>query len=78
MSNDLIVQGPSRTIIEWCQHRKISRAKFYQLDRLGLAPKTHNVGVKRIISPLADAEWLRQREAEAKAARIREREGAAA
>ena len=38
---------------------------FYKLDEQGLAPKTHNVGVKRLISPEADAEWLRAREAEA-------------
>ena len=36
---------------------------FYKLDDQGLAPKTHRVGVKRLISPQADAEWLQQREA---------------
>ena len=36
---------------------------FYNLDKEGLAPKTHRVGVKRLISPQADAEWLQQREA---------------
>ena len=69
MSDDVLMLGPSRTIIEWCQHRKISRAKFYQLDKLGLAPKTHNIGAKRIISPIVDAEWIRQREAESGAAK---------
>ena len=39
---------------------------FYKLDAEGLAPRTHNVGVKRLISPQADAEWLQQREAAAK------------
>jgi hypothetical protein len=38
---------------------------FYVLDRKGLAPKTHSVGVKRLISPQADAAWLAAREAEA-------------
>jgi hypothetical protein len=39
---------------------------FYKLHAEGLAPRTHNVGVKRLISPQADAEWLQQREAAAK------------
>jgi hypothetical protein len=38
---------------------------FYKLDAEGLTPRTHNVGVKRLISPQADADWLRQREAAA-------------
>lgn len=38
---------------------------FYKLDDQGLAPKTHRVDVKRLISPQADAEWLQQREAAA-------------
>jgi hypothetical protein len=38
---------------------------FYKLDDQGLAPKTHNVGVKRLISPQADADWLQQRESAA-------------
>jgi hypothetical protein len=66
MSDDnlLIATAPSRSIADWCKHRGISRAKFYQLDKLGLAPKTYNIGKKRIISPVQDVEWLRQREAE--------------
>ena len=55
----------SLTIAEWCALRKVSRSMFYNLDNEGLAPKTHNVGVKRLISPHADAEWLQQREAAA-------------
>ena len=55
----------SRTIAEWCAHRRVSRSMLYNLDKAGLAPKTHNVGVKRLISPQADAEWLQQREAAA-------------
>ena len=55
----------SYTLNEWCQARRNSRAMFYKLDEQGLAPKTHNVGVKRLISPEADAEWPRAREAEA-------------
>jgi hypothetical protein len=55
----------SFTISEWCAARRISRAMFYRLEVQGLAPRTHFAGAKRLISPQADAEWLRQREAEA-------------
>jgi predicted DNA-binding transcriptional regulator AlpA len=55
---------PSFTINEWCALRKVSRGMFYKLADRGQAPRTHNVGVKRLISPDADAEWLRRREAE--------------
>jgi hypothetical protein len=58
-------QRASFTIKEWCEYRRISPAMFYKLDTQGLAPKTHNVGVKRLISGEADAAWIRAREAEA-------------
>jgi hypothetical protein len=61
---ELIAMQPSFTIAEWCVHRKVSRSMFYKLDAQGLTPKTHSVGVRRLISPEADAEWLRQREEE--------------
>ena len=56
------MSGPSLTIKGWCELRKVSRSMFYVLDGQGRAPKTHNVGTKRLISPMADAEWLRERE----------------
>jgi hypothetical protein len=56
---------PSFTILEWCAHRKVSRSMFYKLKSQGKAPKTHGAGAKQLISPHADAEWIRQREAEA-------------
>jgi hypothetical protein len=57
-------QRGSFTIREWCEHRRISSAMFYKLDQQGLAPHSHYVGAKRLISERADAEWLRAREAE--------------
>ncbi len=54
----------SFTIREWYEHRRISPAMFYKMDALGLAPKSHYVGVKRLISGEADDAWLRAREAE--------------
>jgi predicted DNA-binding transcriptional regulator AlpA len=55
----------SFTVVEWCQARKDSRSMFYKLVAQGKAPRTHSVGSKRLISPEADTEWLRAREAEA-------------
>ena len=54
----------SFTIADWCAHRKLCRAMFYKLEAQGKAPKTHNVGRKRLISPAADAAWLAEREGE--------------
>ena len=54
----------SFTIGEWCDHRRLSRAMFYKLDEQGLAPRTHYVGVKRLISDEADIAWVHAREAE--------------
>jgi hypothetical protein len=62
---------PSFTIDTWCATRRISRAMFYKLKSIGKAPKTHYAGNKPLISPEADEEWLRAREAEAQ-----QREGA--
>jgi hypothetical protein len=63
-----MADNSSFTIREWCAHRKVSRSKFYELDDEGKAPRTHSVGAKRLISPKADRDWLRDREREAEAA----------
>jgi hypothetical protein len=54
----------SYTLDEWCERRRISRAMFYKLDEQGLAPQTHYVGAKRLISGEADRAWITAREAE--------------
>lgn len=58
----------SFSIREWCEYRRISPAMFYKLDQMGLAPRSYYVGKKRCISDQADANWLRDREAEQNAA----------
>ena len=58
-------RGFSYTLAEWCEHRRISTAMFYKLDKAGLAPRSHFAGAKRLISGEADAEWLAAREAAA-------------
>ena len=57
----------SYTIGEWCEARRVSRGMFYKLRDQGLAPLTHNVGSKVLISDEADAAWLRAREAKTEA-----------
>jgi hypothetical protein len=58
-------EGRSFEVKEWCALRRVSPAMFYKLRRQGKAPRTHYVGNKPLISAAADAEWLRQREADA-------------
>lgn len=52
----------SFTITEWCTFRRVSPAMFYKLDAQGLAPRSHYVGAKRLISDAADLEWIAARE----------------
>ena len=56
---------PSFTIDTWCTTRGVARSMFYKLKKLGKAPRVHYAGNKPLISPEADEEWLRAREAEA-------------
>jgi hypothetical protein len=58
----------SFTIQEWCEYRRVSPSMFYKLDERGLAPESHYVGAKRLISDRADEAWVRAREAEHTAA----------
>jgi len=58
---------PSFTINTWTKHRQLSRATFYNLESEGKAPRTYSVGNRRYISPQADEDWVRAREAEASA-----------
>ena len=64
MTDQIIRRNASMTILQWCAHRKISRAMFYKLTLNGQGPKTFMVGSKRFVSEEADAAWLAQREAE--------------
>jgi len=51
------------TIKEWCAKRRVSRGLFYEMLKLGIAPKTMKLRKRRTISEEADAEWQAQREA---------------
>jgi hypothetical protein len=50
------------TVDEWCRRRRVSKPHFYELMRLGLAPRTKKLKKRRTISPKADAEWEAERE----------------
>lgn len=60
------------SVPEWCRKRRISIPHFYELMRLGLAPKTMKLKKCRRISPAADAEWQAERERETAAAEAME------
>ena len=56
----------SFTIEEWCRHRRISRAKLYQLWQAGKGPRRLRVGTRVTITREADDDWRREREAESR------------
>lgn len=45
------------SIKEFCYHHDISRSKFYDLLKNGLAPKMMQIGRRRLISAEAAKEW---------------------
>jgi hypothetical protein len=62
----------SFSVSEWCQHRRVSKWRLYDMWKSGDGPRFHLVGTRRLISSEADLEWLRAQEeltqsAEAKA-----------
>jgi hypothetical protein len=67
----------SQTIPKFCSSEHISRAFYYELKKLGKAPREmrHADGCVRI-SPEARRDWRRDREAETAALRPREAETA--
>ena len=54
-----------KTIDEWCKDYNVSRGTFYNLKRLGKAPRLLRLNGGYRITPEADAEWRRDREADA-------------
>jgi predicted DNA-binding transcriptional regulator AlpA len=61
-------QAPSgsSSIKEFCRRHRIALSTFYELDKIGKAPRTIRLGSKiRRITYQAEANWLAEREAEA-------------
>lgn len=54
-----------KTIAEWCRGYNVSRSTFYNLKRLNKAPRLLMLNGGFRITPEADAEWRRDREADA-------------
>ena len=53
------------TVIEFCKAHRISKAKYYELKLLGLAPIEMQVGRRRLVSFESAERWRREREAAA-------------
>lgn len=52
------------SIGEFCEAYGISRGTFYNLEKIGKAPRTMQIGSRRIIAVDSLANWNRQREGE--------------
>jgi hypothetical protein len=50
------------TVLEFCDAHRISRSRYYELKKQGLAPVEMIVGRKRLISFEAADLWRRERE----------------
>jgi hypothetical protein len=50
------------SIQEFCDLHDISRAHYYQLRKLGLAPREMDVHGRKLISTEAASDWRRERE----------------
>jgi hypothetical protein len=63
--------GDAHTILSFCESNGISEALYYKLKREGKGPREARVAPKRIIiTPEAEADWRREREADAATAAI--------
>ncbi len=56
------------SIPEWCDANRISRGTFYNLQKQGIGPRIMRVGKRVLITPEANEEWRRAREADGVAA----------
>ena len=54
----------AQTVDEFCQAHRICRATFYNLQKLGRAPRVMKVGARTLISKEAAADWRRRMEEE--------------
>jgi hypothetical protein len=59
---------PRDTSIDaFCKRKGISRGTYLNMRKAGKGPRELAVGVRRIITPEAEADWDRERQAEAAA-----------
>jgi hypothetical protein len=57
----------SFSIDEFCHRNGICRATYYNLKKAGKGPREMKVGGQKRVTPAAEADWHREREAEAAA-----------
>jgi hypothetical protein len=57
--------GHARTVAQFCERNNMCKAHFYNLLKAGFGPRTMKVGSRRMITPEAEADWRREREAAA-------------
>ena len=55
----------AKSIDEFCEAHRFSRATYYNLKRTGKAPNEMAVGSRRLISDESAEQWRRDREADA-------------
>jgi hypothetical protein len=63
--------GRMHSIPSFCQNNNISEPLYFSLKRRGLGPRETQLGDRTVITPEAEADWRREREAETQAARAR-------
>jgi hypothetical protein len=61
--------GDAHTIPSFCESNAISESEYYKLKRDGKQPREIEVNKRIIITPEAEADWRREREAETMAKR---------
>jgi hypothetical protein len=65
------IPGEMHTIFSFCVSNQISQSKYFQLKRQGLGPREIELDGRIIITPEAEQDWRREREAETMARRAR-------
>jgi hypothetical protein len=61
--------GQAHTRASFCESNAISESKYFDLKRKGKGPREIKLDGRIIISPEAEADWRREREAETQARR---------
>ena len=62
----------AHTRLTFCENNGISESLYHKLKRLGKGPREIDLGDRIIITPQAEADWRREREAETTERRARE------
>jgi hypothetical protein len=61
--------GDAHTIPSFCESNAMSESKYFSLKRKGKGPREIDLDGRVIITPEAEADWRREREAETMAKR---------